>query len=1769
MEQMNGYQLLDRIHGNDTYSVYKAIRQADAENVIIKRLSTRNPSQGDMARFKQEYELIKNIDDIDGIITIYDLVSQDGAMAIVMEDMDAISLKAFIDNAPMTIPGFLALAIKLAEILGRLHQKNIIHKDIKPHNILINPVTRELKITDFGISRLITREHEAIYNPEVIEGTLKYISPEQTGRINRGVDYRTDLYSLGVTFYEMLTGAPPFEATDPMELIHAHIAGTSAAPATVNPDVPEIISDMVLKLLAKSAEDRYQNAFGVLYDLKRCQEALDENGIIKPFPLATNDPPLTFTIPHICVGREKELARLLAAFDRCANQGGPEIALVTGYTGIGKTFLINEINKPITARKGYFISAKYEQLSRDVPYNAIIQAFNRLIRQILTENAHRINAWQQKLQQALGKNGRVITDVIPRLSLIIGEQPAVPGLGAEEARNRFQYVFKNFIRAFADSAHPLVLFLDDLQWADYASFKFIESVFTDPGNGAFFLIGACRDNELNDHHPLHAVLHTLDQSKIPVGHYRLEPLAPHDIRQYLTHCLRLSADAVEPLAAVTESKTRGNPFFINQFLKTLHQRKLIAPDPDGTWTWDMPAIEALAVTDNVIDLMADAIVELPAATRDALKLAACIGGTFDLMVLPAVMEKELEDIVKDLSPAHDAGLVYYSGDQGYFLHDRIHEAAYSLIPEAERPAIHHAIGRYMHQNTPADKLGEMIFPIINQLNAGRSVLTVTTGEHERIELAGLKALAGEKAMAAAAYQPAFAYFTTGVSLLETSDWTEHYDLCHRLYIQAAESARLNGDLTAMDTYLEMIMANATDLMDRLRAYEIRIQAYTTSNKLSQAVDTARAVMPQIGFDLPETISGEHLMKEFARTDDVLADKTDDDILCLPFMTDPYQLATFRVLTSASMALYSAGHTSEIALIVLRMIRLSIEKGTAPQSAFWFSCYAMTLYTMNQMEAAFRFADIALALKKKFPLHREIRTDVIVYATILHWKRPLREVVSALRDIYSQGMEAGDIEGSHQIASTYSFLRYADGAPLGPLREELDYYIGAMRTWNMLTSLNYTTLGAQTAENLMVLTSTPTLLEGSYFSEKAQLSALKTSNDQLALFLVAMFSMQLSYLFGDIDRAIQKSVTAKKYLPAASGGQHHIVQFYFYRSLVRLAWLRDQPTGVREEMLPKINYAQQRLRSWAAYAPENLRNKIELLEAEISRIRKADLHTTVTLYENAINSAHENELLHEEALAFELAAGFYQNQGLNNAARLYLGSAMTCYKKWGAANKVKHIMDAHPGILAALPETDLSVGTERDAAPAMLDTATVVKASQTIAGEIVLENLLPRLLRIGIENAGAENGALIFEHDGVLFAEARTDMKGEIETTGRVPLDACDNLPKGVINYVHATGENVVIADAAADDRFARDACIVRRQIKSILCVPLRHQKRTLAIFYAENNLTTHAFTAERLELLTILSTQAAISIENARLFQKLNTTNAEISDHRDHLEEMVAERTRELMAAKQEQIEKADIAAGVLHNVGNVLNSVRTSIYTIDKTLKQSKGLEGLGRANQLLSQHMDHIDDFIANDPKGKKLLEYYLSIGDIIDSDKQTMSEELKQLEEKNKIISNIISAQQTYACAPPVLEVLDIADLINDALTMQSETLKKSGIQPICDFKPIPPVKVEKTKLIHVLINIIRNARDAMNRDDPAHRTLNLCLYAENGVVRMEARDSGHGIQKEHLEQIFANRFTTKEDGHGFGLHTSANYMTEMGGRMWAESDGPGSGSTFILEFPVATD
>ncbi|HAX79066.1 MAG TPA: serine/threonine protein kinase [Cyanobacteria bacterium UBA11372] len=1515
-----GYRVTQQLYSGSRTQVHRAICESDQTAVVLKLLLNEYPTFNELVQFRNQYTIGKNLD-LPGAIKHLSLETYRNGFVLVMEDFGGISLSEYItslgdgENSPFTAPGilseFLHIAIQIVQTLEGLYHNRVIHKDIKPQNILINPQTKEVKLIDFSISSLLPRENQEITNPNMLEGTLAYISPEQTGRMNRGIDYRTDFYSLGVTFYQLLTEKLPFQSNDPLELLHCHIARHPTPPIEINPAIPQVLNDMVMKLMAKTAEERYQSAFGIKHDLQRCLEQYSATGSINLFELAQRDICDRFTIPEKLYGRETEVATLLAAFDRVSS-GSTEMMLVAGFSGIGKTAVVNEVHKPIVRQRGYFIKGKFDQFKRDIPFSAWVQTFQNLMRQLLTESTASLATWKAKILAALGENSQVIIDVIPELELLIGKQPEVPELEGTAAQNRFNLLFEKFIRVFATKEHPLVIFLDDLQWADSASLKLMQLLMSKGDTHHLLLLGAYRDNEVFPAHPL--VL-TLDEirTQATVNQITLAPLDQSSLNRLIADTLSCPPKRAVPLTKLVLTKTKGNPFFSNQFLKSLHDSGLIFFDFSmGYWQCDIAKVRALAVSDDVVEFMATQLQKLPQNTQEVLKLAACIGNQFDLATLAIVHEKSLVETAADLWRALQEGLIipiseFYKLFQDSeavevkqtsefsvpyrFLHDRVQQAAYFLIPENQKQATHWKIGRLLLSNTTEEEREEKIFDIVNQLNIGVDLIDSQT---ERDELAQLNLIAGRKAKTSTAYAAAQKYSTVGMELLVSNSWQTQYDLTLALYESGVETAYLNSDLERMEQLAEVVLQAANTILDKQKVYEVKIQAYAGQNKLLEALNIGLQVLQQLGVSFPEDPSQLDIQRGLEETAALCASRNIQDLIELPNMTSPEKLAVMRILSSIAPAVFIAAPTL-FPLMTCSSVNLSIQYGNAPWSPFFYANYGIILNgVVGDIETADLFGKLAVGLIAKFN-NKELKSKVyfIVAALIMHGKYHMRETLPLFSEGYHSALETGDLEFVGYCVKSKCQYSYLMGRELTELEQEMRDYSQVLDNLKQETTLNFTQIFWQVVLNLLGQAENPCRLLGKIYNEDKFLPLLTEANVILGLHYLYVHKLILCYLFEDFYQAVENAATGKQYL-AGAPGFITVPVFYFYESLTAMAVYANVDELQQKNLLKQVADNQAKMQKLAHHAPMNHAHKFNLVEAERHRVLGENVEA-MDCYDRAIALAQENKYVNEEALANELAAKFYLGWGKQTIAQTYLTNAYYCYARWGAKAKVADLEKRYPQLLAPIlvqaktpklgetifPTLTPTVTSRSSSSGSsdVLDLATVLKASQALSSEIHLDKLLSILMRVVLENAGASKSALILSQAANLVIEATGVAGGDITVLQSIGVEQSQEIPVSLINYVYRTRETLVLDNPDAQNSFYADSYIIANQPKSLLCTPIVNQGKLLGILYLENNLTTKAFTTDRLAVLNILSSQAAISIANAKLYEEVTASERRLTQY--------------------------------------------------------------------------------------------------------------------------------------------------------------------------------------------------------------------------------------------------------------------------------------------------
>jgi PAS domain S-box-containing protein len=1657
---LSGYQIREQLYAGLRTLVYRGIRESDGQPVVIKLLHNPLPNFSELVQFRNQYTIAKNLN-LPSIVKPLSLEAYGNSYALIMEDFGGVSLSSYLKGASqqpadtdrnkpdrsLPLAEFLNFALQLADILHYLSQNRVIHKDIKPANILIKPDTKQVKLIDFSIASLLPRETQEIHNPNVLEGTLAYLSPEQTGRMNRGIDYRSDFYSLGVTCYQLLTGKLPFLSQDPMELVYSHLANLPIPAHQINPEIPLILSEIVSKLMEKNAENRYQSGLGLKHDLQICLAQLQETGDIKAFVLGEQDICDRFIIPEKLYGRASEVAQLLAAFDRVANpshspsqalisrsqaepgneyqealpplsvpilsqlnreaeplemrdqaeprnEGKSEIMLVAGFSGIGKTVVVNEVHKPIVRQRGYFIKGKYDQFQRNIPFSAFVQAFRDLIEQLLSESDADLEKWQTKIMNTVGENGQVIVEVIPELERIIGKQQPVSELLGSAAENRFNLVFQKFISVFTTKEHPLVIFLDDLQWSDSASLKLLQLLTSEKNSQNLLVIGAYRDNEVSPAHPFMLTVAEMEKAQVTVNTITLEPLSQKDVNDLISDTLSCDRPLAQPLTELVYQKTKGNPFFATQFLKSLQEDGLIAFNPtpahegnhrgiaprenqsfvgvvppclplpsnegnhggiaptgvsgigaiagglplqrmkqpwgsQGGWQCDIAQVKSLTITSDVVEFMALQLQKLPPETQDVLKLAACIGAQFDLNTLAVVNEKSPEETAADLWRSLQEGFIlptseiykFYQGKEDgkstdllsisagqlpnyKFLHDRIQQAAYSLIPEDRKQASHLKIGQLLLQESSETQRQERIFDIVGHFNFARDLIS---DKKARYELASLNLQAGKTAKAAAAFDAALIFVNTGIESLPADSWQEQYILTLALHNLAAEAAYLCSQFAQVEQLITGILQQANQLIDKVTAYEIQILAYLAQGQAQDAVYTAIDVLGELGVRLPKNPTQPQVLLGLAKTKLILGNKKLEQLMNLPNMTDPNKLAAMRILASAGSATYLCAPLL-MPLLVFEQVNLSVRYGNTARSAFAYASYGLILCgVVMDIEGGYQFGQLALQLLEHFnAMDLKAKTLFVVYAFISHWRDRIADTIPQMLIAYQSGLETGDLEYAASAVVVHSSHSYWSGQNLTEIEAKMRYFIITIAPFKQKNAFLSLHLYHQFTLNLLGDSSDQSCLSGENYEVAKDISGQVTPNDRTGLFFSYVCQQHLDYLFGQYPESVEKSNAAKPYFENCVALLPTVLH-NFYDSLARLAVYPTATSTECKHIIKCINTNQKQLKKWVHHAPMNYQHKFLLVEAERCRVLGKRLDA-IEMYDRAIQLAKENQFVNEEALANELAAKFYLDWDKEKVAQAYMQEAYYCYARWGAKAKIDDLETRYPQLLTAILQVranhssisdtripnisrssilDRTIHTNRSSSSSVsesLDFATILKASQALSSEIQLERLVSTLMQVVMENAGAKKAALLLLQDGTLMLEALADASQNISILS-VPLSSLQEIPVTLINYVKRSLKTIVIDDATAQNNFNADPYLMQEQPKSVLCAPILNQGKLIGLLYLENGLTIGAFTRDRTELIQLLCTQAAISLENARLYGREQDKSQDLQVSLDQLEQ--------------------------------------------------------------------------------------------------------------------------------------------------------------------------------------------------------------------------------------------------------------------------------------------
>jgi PAS domain S-box-containing protein len=1456
---------LEPLRDDGEFALYRARQPSNAAPVLA--LVAARPAPGIVARLENEYGLAALLDARWAARPLA-LERHKGSTTLLLEDNGGDPLDRALGR-PLELTRFLRLAINLTTAVGQVHRHGLIHKDIKPANLLVD-AGGNVRLTGFGIASRLPYERQHPAPPETIAGTFAYMAPEQTGRMNRSVDARSDLYSLGVTLYEVLTGALPFTASDPIEWIHCHIARRPTPPSQLVTGIPRPVEAIILKLLAKTAEDRYQTASGLAADLSRCLAEWAETGRIEVFPLGARDVPDLLRIPEKLYGREEHVGSLLAAFDRVVSRGTPELVLVSGYSGIGKSSVVHELHKAIVPPRGLFASGKFDQYKPDIPYPTLAQAFQTLARQILVKSDAEVDQWRRALAEAVGPNGQLIVSLIPEVELIIGKQPPVPDLPPEDAQNRFQSVFRKFLGVFATPEHPLVLFLDDLQWLDAATLDLLEHLVTHSEIRHLLLVGAYRDNEVSSSHPLLRALEAIRKAGARVQRIELAPLAFDDLGQLIADALHCEPERVRLLAQLVQERTSGNPFFAIQFFTALADEGLLAFDSaTRAWQWNMDRIRAKSYTDNVVDLMAGKLKRLSPTTQEALERLACLGNAAPTATLALIHGETEEAMHAALWEAVHAGLVLREDGAYKFLHDRIQQAAYTLIPERHRAEVHLRIGRMLLASMTAEELTEHLFDVANQFSRGAARLL---DRDERVRVATIDLRAGRKAKASAAFASACVHLAAGMAQLDERDWDSQYDLMFNLRFERAECELLRGNFDEAAQLIGELLQRGTSKVDQAAAYHLKAVLHTVKSENAQAVASALTCLRLFGIDIPPHPTWEQVQAEYETVWQTLNGRPIESLIDLPLMTDPELQAAMQVLSVCQTpAKFTDFHLW--CLLGCRMVKVSMQHGASGASAHAYGYWGSMLGPVfHRYSDAYSFVKLACDLVEK---HGFIAYHAKVYhatGTVAFWTQPIGTAIDFMRASFRTATETGGL-----TYACYSMCQTVHGLllrndPLDAAWRESERSLDFVRKAGFHDMADAIVSQQRFIATMQGRTATFSTFSDAQFDETAFEAQLTGDRTTMMVCLYWIIKLKTRFLSADYAEALAAAEKAKALL-WASAVWIQLLDYFYYTALTVAARYENASADEQREWRELLTAHREQLREWADSYPPTFADKHALVSAEIARLEGRDLDA-MRLYEEAIQSAREHGFVQNEGLAYEVAARFYTARGLESIANGYLRNATSCYLRWGAEGKVKQLDRLYPHLAAAeghRPTATIGSPVQQ------LDVATVVKASQALSSEIVLPKLIERLMTIALENAGADRGFLILsaEDDYLIQAEAHaTGDRVEIVLYQKSIAEIC--CPESLLRYVIRTHENVIVEDASRAHLFSDDDYLRGRPTKSILCLPLIKQGKLTGLLYLENTLTSYAFTPDRIAILEVLAAQAAISLENTRLYSDLQERESKI-----------------------------------------------------------------------------------------------------------------------------------------------------------------------------------------------------------------------------------------------------------------------------------------------------
>ncbi|CAH1219731.1 Adaptive-response sensory-kinase SasA [Paenibacillus allorhizoplanae] len=1719
------YEILQQIYQSERNILYRAVHKQSGEKVIIKTLNSDFPITADIARLKREYE-IGALLEIPGIVKPRALPKFQNSVALVMEDFEGETLSTYFPLFQQSIEAFLQAAIQLTKIIGEVHQRYIIHKDIKPSNIIMNREKQIMKLGDFSISS-VTRERQEMLDPLLLEGTLSYMSPEQTGRMNRIIDYRTDYYSVGVTFYEMITGRLPFQTEDPLELLHCHFAVTPIPPDRVRIGIPKALSEIIMKLLSKDAEDRYQSAYGIIQDLEQVLLSIRSGEDLHNFRVGHYDMTDMFQIPQGLYGRNSEINKLLHVYTNVVH-GSAEVVWVTGDSGYGKSFLIAEAMKTIMKDVGWFLSGRFEPNKHHVSYHAIAKALRELVRQLLTGKDDQLAEYRVQLLRVLGSSGKVLIDLVPELELLIGEQPAVKQLPPQETQNRLHFLLQQFLLFFCAKDRPIVLFLDDLQWADAASLQVLDLLLNDAQLKYFLFIGSYRSEyEKNSLSSLHVQLLNKLPARLVEARIVLQELNIQDVGQLIAESLKSEIGQVAELADLVVNKTGGNPFFVKQFLTELHEQKLLAFNYEvNRWQWDMNEIQKLRITDNLMFLLAEKLERMPSRTQRVMRLAACLGVSFDLEALGIIMQASYGATLHELEGAIQSGLIIPVGmDYKFFhdalgrsvarnirfvfVHDSIQEAIYGSVETAKLSEMHHNIAQMLLTELSEDEIEQRLFEIVNHLNIGSELVT----EHPAfIQLFEYNVSAGRKAKSSNAYRSALQYYNKALQILKQIKGMELAELSYTIRLEKSEVLYLNGQADEAESSYEQLLQEATTVEQKLELYNLQVVLYTNVGKQHQSVKLGLKALAEQGIRIPEAPVSASILLAYLDVKRKIGFRNTLQLYDLPIMEDAYRSKLMNLMMSVAISAYFV-NTNLYVLFMLNMTKLAMNYGNSPTMAYVYGSYGLILGSgFGDYQGGYQYGQLGKRMNERFQSHQFRSKSYFSFGLfVTPWVKPLHNCLALLKDSFRTGIEDGDLVFAGYALTYQVLVKDLQGVALSELYEYLVKNYRILEQTNHHDTLLMMEMLRMVILNLEGKTLNPLLIGNDEGEEERFVRKLEVHSNQVIIHVFSVKKMMLSFLFGQYDDAVNMGRMAES-RQVASFGLFHIPENYFYFVLSITAKFPEASLSDRKWFTKQVKKMLRKMEKWSSHCPENFLHLSLLMRAEWDRVtghgRRAEQR-----YENAIRQAREQGFIQHEAIASELAGRYYKQIGRERIAKTYFVDAYFGYVNWGAKAKADDLRLRYPAYFTGRAESlDWATTKISDYSLQAIDFKTIMNTSRSLSSEVNLEQLIKRLMEIVTYSSGAERSILVLKDKDRLYVEAEMLASAGKDScrVSSVLLETRDNVPQSVIQYVARMKEGIVLDDAEKSTLFSYDPYIRQAESKSIFCEPILHQGNLIGVFYLENNLIRNAFTSDRLDVIKLLSAQAAISIENARLY--------------NDLESKVKERTNELILM---ETSRRDLLSNISHDLGTPLTSIQG---------------------------YVEAILDGVIQEPEEQKK---YLSVVHMRIVGIQRLITDLYQL-------SRLETKQFHFQLAST--SCMTMIRQLFDKYELDTQNAGIAYTLNMAQMNGQDMLTVDVDRIEQVYANIIYNAIKFSTKGCSIHVQAEIRDQPRELVIRVS--DTGVGISEEDLPHIFerfykVSKSRSNSGGSGLGLAIAKEIVQYHGGQIWAESRlGQGCSISFSL-------